>query len=409
MMKGRRVLFASLALIFALSMTLSIVMSLMTFFDGGKKITLEDKLTPQLSIDLEELTSQNAEIRRKFEIYSFQKDEDGKKVFEIFSPKQVEDINTSKKNGVVFSLNTKETLFLLYDTIELFYKNDIIRITDVNGTTHEFFGVSHYSSSEYFDNFGGLNVGKVDMSYDINEDIYFTVKTRVEILCSSFQGYLDTTYLILNATRELEADELDLLCARIEMIDFGWVPELEEKYAELSRMPLDGFRFSNGRIDFFHSITQELPAVHEAFPTGSAPYEAGRYKYDRIGKVVVIEVYRKWSEQLVARIRYDSKNDADIVNELYALIKNERPYFERISGDMPSLIANYRIAVYFNGMPFLHEGGRDRAIVFDPDGETDIFAFTDGDDIFDRKEYYFTGGKELTDRIFKLVLEKIHQ
>ena len=63
MMKGRRVLFASLALIFALSMTLTIVMSLMTFFSGGKKITLEDKLTPQLSIDLEELTSQNAEIR----------------------------------------------------------------------------------------------------------------------------------------------------------------------------------------------------------------------------------------------------------------------------------------------------------------------------------------------------------
>ena len=75
---------------------------------------------------------------------------------------------------------------------------------------------------------------------------------------------------------------------------------------------------------------------------------------------------------------------------------------------MPYVLANYRIAVYFNGIPFLHDDARSRVIMFDPDGDIDMFAFTDDEDIFDEKANYFKNGRELTEYLHKLVIDYIN-
>ena len=408
MTKDKRIIFIASAIILALALVLNTVAFLVSFFSVGSQKIQNVELAPQPYIDIDGIYGQDEQMRRKFDIYLFEKTEGNSDIAEFFSYRQVEDINNAKKSGVVFSLTTKEIIYLLHDTIERFYENDIIRITDNNGNTHEFLGINYYDSDEYLNNFRGLDIGRTDISYDINKDIYFVVKTRIEVLSSYYQSFSDSTYVISNSSRTFSEDELDFLCSRIEMIDFGYIPNIDEKYFALSKLLLDGFRFSNGKIMFFHNITQDSPSVNEAFPSASAPYEAGIHKYDRNGKVVVIEVYRKWSKELVARLRFDSKRDEEIIDNICSILKKERPYFQHIDENMPYVLANYRIAVYFNGIPFLHDDARSRAIIFDPDGDIDMFAFTDDEDIFDEKANYFKNGRELTEYLHKLVIDYIN-
>ncbi len=409
MKKDKRILCVAFVLILGVSLLINLVVMFISFSSIGNKKIPSGELVPQLDIDLDKLSTQEEQMRRKFEIYLFQKSEGKSIITEIYSKEQIEDINKAKKSGVFFSLTTKEMIFLLHDTVDLFLENDIVRITDIDGITHEFFGLSYYSSEDYFNNFRGLDIGRTDISYDLNEDIYFTLKTRIEVLCDTHQSYSETSYFIMNTTKQLSEGELDLLCSRIEMIDFGHFSDIDDEYSHLSKIALDGFRFSDGKIDFFHNITHSSPTVHEAFPSGSAPYEAGPHKYDRNGKVVVIEVYRKWSQELVARLRFDSERDEEIIDNICSILEKKRPYFEHFQGDMPYVLANYRIAVYFNGIPFLHDGARNRAIIFDPDGDIDMFAFTDDDDIFNTKTNYYKNGRELTLYLHKLVIDNIHQ
>lgn len=409
MKKRSSILYIGFLMILVISVLLNIGSILMSYSFIGNQALNEVELTPKLDIDFYAFSTQEDQIRRKYEIYTFQRVEGDDNIIEIYSKDQVAEINKQKNSGVVFPITTKELVFLLHDTVDLFYENDIIRITDKDGTTHEFLGIDYYTSADYLDNFKGLDIGRTDISYNINADIFFTLKTRLEVLCSFYQSYGDITYFIANATQPLKESEMDFLCSRIEMVNFGQYHCVYEEFESLTKIALDGFRFADGKILFFHNLTQQTPSTNEAFPSGSAPYEAGKYKYDSNGKVVVIEVYRKWSQDLVARIRFDSKNNLDTINEICDILNENRSYFKHSDSHMPSVLANYRIAVYFNGIPFLHEGARDRAIVFDPDGDMDLFAFTDGNDIFYTRNGYYSGGIALNTYIFELVLDNIHQ
>ena len=411
-MKSNILLFRAAIIIIIMNLILVSCMLLVSFSDTGVKSITEGEMTPHLDIEFDQPTSKNEQMRSKFEIYLFPEYEGGKEVIEIYSKKQVEDINKAKQNGRIYSLTTQEVIFLIHDTVKLFYGNDIVRITDKDGVLHEFFGVNYYSSEEYFANFGGFDIGRTDISYDLKEDIYFTIKTRLEMICSSMYSDGNATYLITNVSKKLTSNVKEILSTRIEV--FNHMYEYGDEWFDLSGLEklagsnLDAFRFFDGRITYSRSITNaEYTTVVEAYPSGSAPFEAGEHKYDRNGKVVVIEVYRRWSTELIARIRLDNKSNEEEIARLCRILERTRPYYEERLGNFSDVYSNYRFAVYFNGINFRYGDATNVAIIFDPDGDIGNFAFTNGYDIFNTRYVYMSGAEELTTYIRELVKNRL--
>ena len=87
---------------------------------------------------IEEAPSAQSEMQKKFGAYGREETgENGERVFRLFTEEQIEESLTLRKNGERRSLTYEEILFLINDSIRMYFEYDKIILTDYICHTHD--------------------------------------------------------------------------------------------------------------------------------------------------------------------------------------------------------------------------------------------------------------------------------
>ena len=401
MKRNTNILLKTTALVVAFMLLLGVGIMSLSFSHSGVKPNDSNFLTPDLAVNAP--TSQEL-LQKKFNAYNTVTEENEKSVVTIFSEEQIKDFNNRRNNGEWFWLSSEEMLFLINNTVELFKTYDIVYIRDLDGNLNKYYGLSFFSSEEYYNSFKGFDLGVTDASFDLKKDIYETIFNRVEILNSatfiiSKESYLASVYTDINF--KLSYDEIESL--KDSENPWWYDPNSSEIQRNIN---YSFWNFANDDIYLTSNISNDDYYVTTVL--GNSVYTSnfdieniGIYKYDVHGKTVIVELYEEATQALIARIRL---NEATNKQELLDL---ERLYINTINANIDSSTTDqkmkYRTVIYFNG--FSHFGEPVPPILYCPDGNLDIYSFTDEKAIFHTK-YDLAGSAELAKYINNLL--KLH-
>ncbi len=321
------------------------------------------------------------QLAGKFGQYSFVSEVDGKRIVNIYSAEQIADFVTRRENGEWFVLSAEDILFIIDDTLKLFNEYDMVTVTDLDGVTANYPGVSFYSSEEYKNCFGGLDYGTNEYSFDLETDIWNVAYTRIKVLTSAvYERFGQKTVF---ADMEVEEPDLWMLAYATSQYFREPVPgeneySVADNAALLSKYSCGAFIFiGQTYINYVESVNcGDRNAIVELYPDGLIPENLNNVKYDTDGKSVVIELWDMNSEELVARLRLEGDTDAKEVADLEGLWEEFKVYlhsadYRHISGEEFANVSNYRVAVFFMGMEGLHGTNRVSALRFGADAYQD--------------------------------------
>ncbi len=404
MKRNTKILIKTMSMVLAFMMLLGAGIMSLSFSHSGVKPNDDNFLTPDLAVKAP--TSQEL-LQKKFNAYNTVTEENGKSVVTIFSEEQIADFNDRRDNGEWFWLSSEEMLFLINNTVELFKTYDIVYIRDLDGNLNKYYGLSFFSSEEYYASFNGFDLGVMDASFDLKKDIYETIFKRVEVFNSatfiiSKESYLASVYTDINF--KLSHDETESL----KNAENPWWNNPDSSVRQRN-INYSFWNFANDDIYLTSNILNNDYYVTTVL--GNSVYTSnfdieniGIYKYDMHGKTVIVELYEEATQALIARIRL---NEATNKQELLDL---ERLYINTINANIDSSTTDqkkkYRAVIYFNG--FSHFGEPIPPILYCPDGNLDIYSFTDEKAIFQEK-YDLAGSTELAKYINNLLKNYLTQ
>ena len=212
MKRNTKILIKTMSLVLAFVLLLGVGIMSLSFSHSGVKPNDDNFLTPDLAVKAP--TSQEL-LQKKFNAYNTVTEENGKSVVTIFSEEQIADIRTRRENGEWLWLSSEEMLFLINNTVELFETHDIVYIRDLDGNLNKYYGLSFFSSEEYYNSFNGFDLGVTDASFDLKKDIYDTILYRVKVLCSFVETKNEWTFCITDISTKPNKKEMTILHSHI--------------------------------------------------------------------------------------------------------------------------------------------------------------------------------------------------
>jgi len=282
---------------------------------------------------------------------------------------------------------------LIEDTVNLFEEYDIVYIHASDGTLKKYYGLSFYSSQAYLLSFGGFDLGVTDASFDLKKDVYETILSRVNVLNSAV---IDTTTCLTDLDFKPSAIELRTLKRHenpwniytnpsAKSITFGYWSFHQETIRYVPDINNQSFLFSQNEGTLIY------PNLPHAFAIGE-------YKYDRIEKNIVIELYETQSNSMIARIRLDERTHANEIADIESL------FLDAINSiDHAVTVAQnskYRVAVYLNSYYLF--GEPTPPIIYCADGNLDLYSFSDDHAVFETK-FSLNGGNRFAKYINNLL------
>ena len=365
-MKSTGILVKTSALILGFTLVLGVGILSLSFSHGGARRNEDTFLTPEHAVAPP--TAQEL-LQKKFDAYNTVTEEDGKRVVTIFSEEQIADIRTRRENGEWFWLSSEEMLYLINDTVKLFETYDVVKVRDLEGNLKKYYGLSFFSSEEYYASFGGFDLGVTDSSFDLKKDVYETILERVRVLNTATAADLENSFAVTDISKKPSSDKINTLISGIN----PWYTDLTSSNRTFS---FQAWFFYSGRITC-SAISQEtywLTALDgaEIYPANRFPSSVSMHKYDRQGKVVVIELYEHDSKCLIARVRFDEHRNPQQIHDLQSMLEDFKHDMD--SSDNATQKTQYRAIIYFNGFDFSPETP-DIGLIYSPDGELNLSRF----------------------------------
>lgn len=330
-----------------------------------------------ISIDKE---THGTPLEGKFGEYSFADEQDGKKIITLYSWEQISDFQTRRRNGEWFSLTADDIKFLIDDTRKLFDEYDIIKVRSIDGDIFTYYGTSLYLSEDYYKSFNGFNSKNLEYSFNFKEDLYYAILTRIEVLNSAVirhKGNTDIRALAVADADYMTQSELEqLLTYHMQVYLLGGE---SDKFAHL---PVDIVFFDlagqDRILDYVEDISKGKNAVVTRLFTDDTFISdtMGEFKYDKLEKNVVIELWSEENQSIIARIRIDEKHSP----EEFAEILSKAKEITVGPSEMYPPTTNYRVGVYFNGVTV--SDWENFSFKYYPDGNIDQYALLAGAPMF---------------------------
>ena len=285
-----------------------------------------------------------AELNPTENPYVFTSVENGKTVATVFSEAQVKDIVKRRESGEWLCLSVQDIKTIVAETAKLFEDFDLVRVRNLHGEVHVYYGRSFYGSCEYFDCFNRLyDEGDPQSTFDLQQDLCDAVFARVELLHSAvstdfkvFGRPLGEKVGVVLPGLEQKVDK-SKLDEQISAIYLG--------YKNNSAVNYDGSAvlFEKDWIDLIEDASR-MKTV-ELFPVGAFAGNAGKYEYGNPEKVVVAEVREYQSNDIVARVRIDDSQQLTKIEGLWNKLATSTTANPTTGKDAPQ----YYAIVYFNG------------------------------------------------------------
>lgn len=347
----------------------------------------------------------------KFGKYTFISEENGKTVAGIYKKEQIKEFSERKEKGEWYTITYDEMCYLVEDTFKLFEEYDIVRITDINGEVHTYYGLSFYSSDEYYACFNRLASSEDPAcSFDLDQDIRDVIFKRLEVLttsvCYEFKSAMglgiggDPKMFYFGIEEAVSEEELSSMSTNI------WVVYNDKQPRDLSKYNYGVLVFCYTDVYAVPDVSGRSEAHLQSFDPGERfPYNAGKYEYGNESKTIIVEIQETKNFFPVARIRID---DEQHVEELETLWNG----LHSASGKTPDDIfqnSDYRIIVYFNGFTdyfgdMSQNYPENRSIYYRSDGKFDAFSLSHDANV--EQDIYCMGGcKELAASINRIVEE----
>lgn len=351
------------------------------------------------------------QMEGEFGKHTFISEESGKTVAGIYKKEQIDEFSSRRENGEWYTITYDEMCYLVEDTFKLFEEYDLVRITDINGEVHTYYGLSFYSSDEYYACFNRLASSEDPAcSFDLDQDIRDVIFKRLEVL---------TTSICYNFPGRMGGE----IGGKPKIIYFGMDKEMPE--ADMKSMSTKVWTVYNERFDqdlkayhygalvICYTDLYAVPDVSEGStdylinfdPGEKFPYNAGKYEYGNENKTIIVEVQETENFYPVARIRIDNQQHIEELERLWGELHSA-------SGKTPDDIfqnSDYRILVYFNGFSdYFGSMSRNyptaRSIYYRSDGKFDAFSLAQDGNV--EQDIYCMGGcKELAASINRIVEE----
>ncbi len=353
-------------------------------------------------------------LNEKFGTYThITLEENGNKTVTLYSSEQIAELQARRAVGEWMYLTGEEALYLLNDTVRLFRSCDEIRIHALDGEEHVFRGSSFYFSKEYEEAFGGLQEKDLNASFDLRRDLYEAMLYRIEALNSG-------------VTREKLSGKSEEMVAYIDRSD-----PADQATLDLNRHSIVRYFLGNGYLTTKNIIQMEEEL--KTFDFGALVfYQEGVYyvddlslvdrerwmplypkemlepftsidKYDqREEHVVVIELWETATQSCIARLRLDSANDPQRIEELRILWKELKNSVGFVSPIRDQSTSSYRAVVYLNGFDSLSGCSCFR---YQPDGDLDQWQLNPGESTFE--PLCLAGSQEIAAYINALLREAL--
>ena len=336
----------------------------------------------------------------KFGEYSHVSQFEDKDIITIYDDTQIADLKTKRENGEWFSLSDEETQFIIDDTRKMFDDYYIIRIRDLNGDVHSYYGTSFYGSEEYYSCFDGFNLGDPNSSFSLVYDITDAIYRRIEVLNSaSFDSTHQGGKIVVVDTPKLTNDD---------------IIKLRNYYDSVYIMGGNSSEYINTQLTLYHFVIDSSSsikriddiskgknaAITDIITDNFIPAQAGKFKYDDIEPNVVIELWEEESKSMIARIRIDKTNSPDELAEIEHRLKS----LEVLYGGIKQK-TDYRVAVYLNGLGFSFDGIwlTDYAFRYTPDGDINLFSSNTNNNVFYSEKLDMKGCEAVTSYINQLL------
>ena len=377
-------------LVLAFALLLSAGILSLSHFYGGVEPNDGTFLTPETAVAAP--TAQDL-LQKKFDTYNTVTEKDGKKTVTIYSEQQISDFNTRRHNGEWFWLSSEETLFLINDTIKLFETYDEVYVRALDGTVKKYYGLSFFSSEAYFASFGGFDLGVTDASFDLKKDVYETILARITVLNSAM---LDETNCLSDLNFRPDAIELTTLKRFENPWNIYIVPSAKSICFGYWNFHQETIRYTSNIDNQVYLFTKPEGTV--VYPQYLQNSSIGAYKYDQGEKNIVIELYETKTNSMIARIRLDKRTHAEELYTIESLFANALDSIKNSSTVAQN--SQYRAAVYLNGF-YLHNEPIP-PILYCPDGDLDLYSFTNDHAIFET-EFSLNGGSRFAQYINDLL------
>ena len=351
------------------------------------------------------------QMEGEFGKYTFISEENGKTVAGIYKKEQIKEFSERKEKGEWYTITYDEMCYLVEDTFKLFEEYDLVRITDINGEVHTYYGLSFYSSDEYYACFNRLaSSHDPACSFDLDQDIRDVIFKRLEVLttsiCYEFKSAMgngiggDPKMFYFGMEDEMSEAEMSSMSTDI------WVVYNDKRHRDLSA-------YNYGVLVFCYTDLYAVPDVSEGStdylqnfdPGEKFPYNAGKYEYGNENKTIIVEVQETENFYPVARIRIDNETHIEELERLWGELHSA-------SGKTPDDIfqnSDYRIIVYFNGFAdyfgdMSQNCPEHRSVFYRSDGKFDTFSLAHDTNI--EQDVYCMGGcEELAASINRIVEE----
>ena len=135
-MKNSKIIIIAASLVIAAALALCGCVYLIGQPDDETKQYDPDEMS--LPSVIEEAPSAQSEMQKKFGAYGREETgENGERIFRLFTEEQIEESLTLRKNGERRSLTYEEILFLINDSIRMYFEYDKIILTDYICHTHD--------------------------------------------------------------------------------------------------------------------------------------------------------------------------------------------------------------------------------------------------------------------------------
>lgn len=354
-------------------------------------------------------------MQEKFAKYNTVSSEGTKKTVTIFSQEQIKDIQACKKRGERFDLTTREMVYLIDNTYELFKTYDVVYLYDAEGVRHKYYGVNFYTSEEYFGLFGKLCEDSEDDSFRFIQDLYDAILLQAEVHSDAFVRIEEKRFVGFDAVLMTDL-ETPLLSSERSSLALGfnpWRKGVTDEYG--NPIPEDekrhcGFwKFSNGTISFHRDAAamehspqdQHHNELINFYPDRFDLSHMGIMKYDSIGNVVVIELTERESGKILGRLRFDDENNPEVIEKLMELHVGISEVLLQTEFRDPG--GDYYAVVYFNDFGYSNQI-KHLYYVYCPDGDTDLYGLN-GYELKADEQFYYCGGEALSRYINQLLKE----
>ncbi|MBO5111412.1 MAG: hypothetical protein J6D21_11945 [Clostridia bacterium] len=413
---------------------------------AGAPLTIYDKLPVK---DVNDGTAPPAasDYAARFDPYTHIVVEDGRSTVTIYSEEQL----AALADADWLTLTNEEALYLLNDTMNLFANYDEVRIFDENGELQTYRGASFYTSEEYYNSFG-LVSGEDDVTYNLKQDVYNVMMTRLLVLCSAaerfnisgngneafvFLGREETKNIFLsgemhgihfyysNPDRFILPETVDgEWCGHCDADTIRCEFCTEDGPSEFCHHSVNNYSswlhcreslmnanygvlwFEQGKINYVEDLSNaDYHDKIRLYPDQLFDDTVGNVKYDANGeKVAIIEVWDTASESVIARIRLDNIQNPEEIAQLEALWLPVKENCDGAPSEDYFTMTDYRVAVYLNG--FEGKWGN-YAFRYAPDGNLDQWAFQNENDIF--MPLFLTGTAEVAAYVNELLINALEK